>query len=1062
MAVDPQAPLGRDSLGLPVVDDETAIRNLVDRLREEALRRSIEETLGKPNPSRIRDLLKQDRRELPPERQNMLRDPVQVAALPSRITALLGRLGPASPIEVARSFLQGVPVEQARVMEQALMEQQLERDLEMARGNAFGRLSTPEVAPIDYSELDQMVADQIAAERAALEEQDQIAEMEDLASAFGIGMEATPDMGVEGMRSAWGNRADDWAESVYAEEEPVGPVADPISAAPAATFSEPFGEDSLNADAYAMAHGYGADLFADPAQVALMGAMPAISQEADDVARATLQQMEDDQYAAFEGRRGAAFSNLSPALAPSMVSSFAAPAMQGSYSGIGEEDVELGQAVAPDLSLAGSIAAPISNVAAFAAPALQGSYPGIGEEDVELGQAVAPNMALSAIADQVIDDQMLGAVPDIFTDIEETEAEREAYAALEGARGRAFGNLTSPAPAFSNVASFAAPAMQGSFPGIGQEDIELGQAVAPNIGLAALAQQAEDDQMLGNVPGYLAELDAIDSEKDAYSDFEGARGRAFSNLTSPALAPSMVASFASPALADAMAQQQAAALADIGLSPDDMDAQAQAEAMANIGLSPAEMAAAAQFAMPSFVSPAVAEQMAAQARAEAEAYAEMEAARGAAFGNLTSPETVSPALASAMAAVSQEADDVARAELDQQERDAYAGFEGRRGAAFSSLPSVPAMVTLAPDFAAPPSYSPAPLTEQDLADIEAAEAARDQQVSPFGSPLAGTVYGSISPALAMSTTFDMPSKDPFGAFESAHEAAQQEHAPFGSAFNPESNPAVMAREIGTPHFTTLMSVPDLAAEVFGEIDDPAPASANYGGPLGIGAAIGAASLTADPFGVDPFSSATLGFDPLSDPISSSMTSDVAAPAGVDDGGESDDPDGYGDQMSSALGALGLGLGPSDTDVSGIGTDTSTDGSPAGDVGGAAGADVSGGGGDGGLSGFGGDPFGGSSSSSSSSDGGFGPSDMGWASGGRVEMAPQVSKLEAEYHITPGEDQVCRNCQHFVPSQKTCQIVAGRISPEGTSRYFQRRQVEPIDLTGTKKSRGLAATHFWEG
>src|SRR5690606_10087225 len=134
----------------------------------------------------------------------------------------------------------------------------------------------------------------------------------------------------------------------------------------------------------------------------------------------------------------------------------------------------------------------------------------------------------------------------------------------------------------------------------------------------------------------------------------------------------------------------------------------------------------------------------------------------------------------AMQALSQEAEDVARANMEQELASREAALEGNRAAALTNLASPPAMVTLEGPF-----VDPVPLTEQDIADIEAAEAAQAQQASPFSAPLAGTVFGTFSPALAMSTTFDMPAMDPFGAFEAAHVAAQQDQAPFGSALNPE-------------------------------------------------------------------------------------------------------------------------------------------------------------------------------------------------------------------------------------------------------------------------------------
>lgn len=924
MAINPQAPLGYDSLGLPVLDDETAIKNLVHRLREETIRRSFIETLGKPNVNRVKDMLKEDRRDLPPERQNMLRDPVQVAALPNQVVDVLARVNQLSPeeraLETAKSFLSSVPLEQAREMERALKEQQLERELEMARGQAFGRLtSAPPPAPIDYAELDQMIADQlaaeraameeasqsameagresalappdpafdyseldamiadqIAAERAAMEEQDQIAAMNELASAFGIGMETTQDMGRAEYAAAHDPLGvEDFAP--FAEEmgdEP-GPMSTPfgvamgeigtnLTANPMSGQYGPMAQHQMAA--YAEDDPFGEDPFSNaapafsiaPASVTpdLAAAMAAISREADDVARASLAQQEDDAYSAFEGRRADAFSNLSPALAPSMVASFAAPAMQG-------------------------------------------SLPGIGQEDVELGQAVAPDMGRVAIADQIALDQILGPVPDVFTANEEAEAERDAYAALEAARGRAFGNLAPPA------------------------------------------------------------------------------------------------------------------------------------------------------SMPSFVSPAVAEQMAAQARAEAEAYAEMEAARGAAFGNLTSPATVSPALASAMEAISREADDVARANLSA------VPAEDEEPAA---PPAPPAMVSLEPDFDAPFTQLTGPLSPEEEAEIAEAMAAQEQAVSPFGSAPVGTAFGRANPALEQAflenlsylSQIDENVREPYepatwaqNPVAVAVRSGQLADTAFGN--NPFSragfgqrlgSPASMDAEPGTRQISSLMA----ADEDFGAPPSPPALS-----PSLAAQSLAVSSLAADPFGA--FSDAALGFTGpgistaditgAMGGLSDDDTADEAGATSITGGFDSDPASGLGAALSAALsdlgssfggtaegspagdgtgtmsggiggdtdsdsddggpsgvGLSGIGLGPSDTDISGIGADTSTDGSPAGDGGGVAGgADVSGGGGGTSSSGapgslgdaFGSDPFGDPSDPST------------WWKGGRVNgssLDPAMSTTAA--------------------------------------------------------------------
>lgn len=48
---------------------------------------------------------------------------------------------------------------------------------------------------------------------------------------------------------------------------------------------------------------------------------------------------------------------------------------------------------------------------------------------------------------------------------------------------------------------------------------------------------------------------------------------------------------------------------------------------------------------------------------------------------------------------------------------------------------------------------------------------------------------------------------------------------------------------------------------------------------------------------------------------------------------------------------------------------------------------------------------------------------------------RVTQDEARYQAEPRGGQRCETCRHFIADQSACEIVAGRISPRGWSRYF---------------------------
>lgn len=57
-------------------------------------------------------------------------------------------------------------------------------------------------------------------------------------------------------------------------------------------------------------------------------------------------------------------------------------------------------------------------------------------------------------------------------------------------------------------------------------------------------------------------------------------------------------------------------------------------------------------------------------------------------------------------------------------------------------------------------------------------------------------------------------------------------------------------------------------------------------------------------------------------------------------------------------------------------------------------------------------------------------------GGGPALAQQ-SKAAAGYQNSPNGRQRCADCRFFNARNRTCQIVAGEISPNGWCRYFRR-------------------------
>lgn len=257
------------------------------------------------------------------------------------------------------------------------------------------------------------------------------------------------------------------------------------------------------------------------------------------------------------------------------------------------------------------------------------------------------------------------------------------------------------------------------------------------------------------------------------------------------------------------------------------------------------------------------------------------------------------------------------------------------------------------------------------------------------------------------------------------------------------SPAAMGAAFGPDPFSSAVSIDDPA--VASSLSEMSSESDDDTSPVGVAAQSMAAANAA--FGPDPFSDAlgldTLGFsDPMSDPAASAMSD----PASVSDPSESESTD-----VGPSLGAMETGLTGVDTAVS-----DPAPSDPGGDAGGPSGADAGAGAGDG----AGGDAGGGPSDGGPTGSGTGGDPDA-WARGGRVkskglgaslngsksdglaampeedmrEPEMKVSKAEAQYQDKPHGRAMCGNCAHFMPDQGGCEIVKGRISPEGWSSYF---------------------------
>lgn len=73
--------------------------------------------------------------------------------------------------------------------------------------------------------------------------------------------------------------------------------------------------------------------------------------------------------------------------------------------------------------------------------------------------------------------------------------------------------------------------------------------------------------------------------------------------------------------------------------------------------------------------------------------------------------------------------------------------------------------------------------------------------------------------------------------------------------------------------------------------------------------------------------------------------------------------------------------------------------------------------------------------------GWGVTDAYAEYGGRSHGHGKISKAAAHYQLHPHRSQHCGICEHFRPPG-SCEVVAGRIVPNGWCRHFEARQGRP--------------------
>lgn len=72
-----------------------------------------------------------------------------------------------------------------------------------------------------------------------------------------------------------------------------------------------------------------------------------------------------------------------------------------------------------------------------------------------------------------------------------------------------------------------------------------------------------------------------------------------------------------------------------------------------------------------------------------------------------------------------------------------------------------------------------------------------------------------------------------------------------------------------------------------------------------------------------------------------------------------------------------------------------------------------------------------------------PGSGGASQGGSADGAPapggKLSKTQAGYQDQPKGDQQCANCMHFIAESGTCQVVEGKVSPNGWCTLWANKQ-----------------------
>jgi hypothetical protein len=58
--------------------------------------------------------------------------------------------------------------------------------------------------------------------------------------------------------------------------------------------------------------------------------------------------------------------------------------------------------------------------------------------------------------------------------------------------------------------------------------------------------------------------------------------------------------------------------------------------------------------------------------------------------------------------------------------------------------------------------------------------------------------------------------------------------------------------------------------------------------------------------------------------------------------------------------------------------------------------------------------------------------------GATAQGGKLSQAQAKYQDQPKGDQSCANCMHFIAESSTCQVVEGKVSPNGWSMLWAKK------------------------